>query len=110
MIHSHCHQKVLGGSRPSIMLLQHIPGAVVLEANSGCCGMAGSFGYEAEHADFSKRIANQRLVPSLEKEAINTIIVSNGFSCSAQISDTTKRIPLHVIKALRQFVDIEECP
>lgn len=87
--HEHCHQKAWGKDQ-GIALLQEIPGLDIVPSNAGCCGMAGSFGYEVEHAPLSQAIANQSLLPALEKahaqEAFDKIAVS-GMSCRHQIQN-----------------------
>jgi len=104
LVHGHCHQKTLDGGRFTHRLLGRIPRAVVLDSESGCCGMAGAFGYETEHADFSRQIAAQRLLPILAKAPASTWVVANGFSCRHQISDLSGRRPLHVAEVMRSFI------
>lgn len=101
LVHSHCHQKTLDGGRWTHRLLSRLPGAVVEDSEAGCCGMAGSFGYEVEHAELSRKIAGQRLLPRLAKEDDDAQVVANGFSCRQQIVDLTNRKPLHVAEVLR---------
>ena len=104
LVHGHCHQKTLDGGRWTHRLLSRIPKAVVLDSESGCCGMAGAFGYEAEHANFSRQIANQRLLSILANAPASTWVVANGFSCRHQISDLSDRRPLHVAEVMRSFI------
>jgi FAD/FMN-containing dehydrogenase/Fe-S oxidoreductase len=104
IVHSHCHQKSLDGGRWTQRLLQRVPGAVVSDTNAGCCGMAGSFGYEKEHAQFSRSIAEQRLLPAIRKAPPEAIVVSNGFSCRHQINDLSHRRSKHVVEVLRTFI------
>ncbi|MDP3086735.1 MAG: FAD-linked oxidase C-terminal domain-containing protein [Methylotenera sp.] len=104
LVHGHCHQKTLDGGRWTHRLLARIPGAIVHDTEAGCCGMAGSFGYEVEHASLSKAIAEQRLLPCLSKTEVSTQIVSNGFSCRHQIADLSGRKSWHVIEVLRSFL------
>ncbi|MBF0419894.1 MAG: hypothetical protein HQL78_06975 [Magnetococcales bacterium] len=106
VVHTHCHQKTMDGGHWTQKLLQRIPGSTVTDTNAGCCGMAGSFGYEKEHADLSKKIAGQRLLPFLAQSPEDSIIVSNGFSCRNQISELTTRTPMHSIQALRLFIQM----
>jgi len=68
-LHSHCHERALIGTKSTVELLSRIPGADVVELDSGCCGMAGSFGFEAEHYSLSMKIGALRLFPALEAEA-----------------------------------------
>ena len=67
LFHGHCHQKALAGTAATVALLERIPGAEVTELDAGCCGMAGSFGFEAEHYDLSMQIGEQRLFPALRE-------------------------------------------
>ena len=104
LVHSHCHQKTLDGGRWTHRLLARISGSQVQDTEAGCCGMAGSFGYEVEHASLSQAIAEQRLLPCLSKADDTTQIVSNGFSCRYQIADLSGRKPRHIAEVLRSFL------
>jgi len=104
LVHSHCHQKTLDGGRSTHRLLARISGSQVQDTEAGCCGMAGSFGYEVEHASLSQAIAEQRLLPCLSKGDVSTQIVSNGFSCRRQIADLSGRKPRHIAEVLRGFL------
>lgn len=104
LVHSHCHQKTLDGGRWTHSLLARILGSQVKDTEAGCCGMAGSFGYEVEHASLSQTIAEQRLLPSLSKADVSTQIVSNGFSCRHQIADLSGRKARHIAEVLRSFL------
>lgn len=84
IFHGHCHQKALWGTEPSLSVLQSIPGAVVEELDAGCCGMAGSFGYEAEHFAVSMNIAEQRLYPAVRANP-DALIAAAGTSCREQV-------------------------
>lgn len=106
LVHGHCHQKTLDGGKHTLNLLARIPGAVVAESEAGCCGMAGAFGYEKEHAELSRRIASERLMPRLQAASAETRIVSNGFSCRHQISDLSGRQAVHAMEALRGFITV----
>ena len=74
-------------------------GADVREVDSGCCGMAGSFGHEAEHHETSQTIGARRLFPAVQACSDDTIIVADGFSCRHQVADATGRRPLHFAEA-----------
>jgi FAD/FMN-containing dehydrogenase/Fe-S oxidoreductase len=102
-LHGHCHHKALEGLAKTHLVLKSISGITLHEIPTGCCGMAGSFGYEAEHAEFSQRIANLVLFPYLDKLPSDAIIVANGFSCRAQIA-TKGRQALHLAELLETFV------
>ena len=104
LVHDHCHQKTLDGGRWTHRLLARIPGAVVVDTEAGCCGMAGAFGYEAEHAELSCKIAGQRLLPRLAAASAETRVVANGFSCRHQIADLSGRRPVHVIELISEFL------
>ena len=84
LLHGHCHQKALWGTGDTLALLRAIPGATVAELDTGCCGVAGSFGYE--HYDISMRIAEDRLLPAIRANPQATI-AAPGTSCRAQIHD-----------------------
>jgi len=84
LLHGHCHQKALEGTTNALALLRSIPNVTVTEIDSGCCGMAGSFGYE--HYELSIQIANQRLLPAIAKNP-QAVVVSSGTSCRSQIHD-----------------------
>ena len=98
--HGHCHQKSIEGTKASIQVLETLPGIEVEEVNSGCCGMAGSFGYEKEHYDFSLQIAETRLFPFLRKQNSDSLIVANGISCRQQIGHGLQRNANHLIQVL----------
>lgn len=101
LLHGHCHQKALVGTAPSRRALTLPPGWHVTEVDSGCCGMAGSFGYEAEHREISKAMAERRLLPAVRAAAPGVLIVAAGTSCRQQILDGTGRRALHPAEALR---------
>jgi Fe-S oxidoreductase len=82
-------------------VLNRVPGLSVEEIDSGCCGMAGSFGYEREHYDLSMRIGEERLFPALRSLAENTTVVACGFSCRHQIADASGVHAVHWVQALR---------
>lgn len=101
-IHGHCHQKAQSSMIHTFNILnlptQYVPTIIP----SGCCGMAGSFGYEKEHYEISMSIAKQTLFPAVSKASRDTIIVANGTSCRHQIKNGTSRIAMHPITVLRQ--------
>jgi Fe-S oxidoreductase len=101
MFHGHCHQKALAGTAATTALLRSIPGADVIEVDAGCCGMAGSFGFEAEHYELSMSIGELRLFPAIRAEAQNTIIAATGVSCRQQIAHGTGRPALHPLEIVR---------
>ena len=98
LLHGHCHQKALWGTADTLKLLRAIPGAEVAEMNTGCCGVAGSFGYE--HYELSMKIAEDRLLPTIRANP-TAIIAAPGTSCRAQIGDAglEARHPIEVVLA-----------
>jgi Fe-S oxidoreductase len=86
-VHGHCHQKAFGGTAATLRMLGRIPSARVTAIESSCCGMAGSFGYHAEHYDVSMRMGELSLFPAVRAAAGDAAIVADGTSCRAQIMD-----------------------
>ncbi|MEZ4641443.1 MAG: 4Fe-4S dicluster domain-containing protein [Chloroflexota bacterium] len=101
LLHGHCHQKALVGTQPSQRILRLPPNYTVTEVDSGCCGMAGAFGYEAEHYEISLQMGERRLLPAVRAAAEDTIIVAAGVSCRQQIKHGTQRRALHPAEVLR---------
>src|SRR5262249_32963150 len=95
LFHGPGHQRAVTGTAATVALLRAIPGAEVIEVDAGCCGMAGSFGFEAEHYDLSLRIGELRLFPAVRAEPADTIIAASGGSCRQQIAPRTGRQPPH---------------
>ena len=104
LFHGHCHQKALVGMAASLAALRLVPGLRVEEIDSGCCGMAGAFGYEREHFDVSMAIGEQRLFPAV-RAAPEARIVITGMSCRHQVSDGTGRRAQHVVEVLREALE-----
>jgi FAD/FMN-containing dehydrogenase/Fe-S oxidoreductase len=102
VLHGHCHERALLGNEPTIAMLSRIPGADVVELDAGCCGMAGSFGFESEHYELSMKIGAMRLFPMLEAEAPETVIAASGVSCRQQIAHGTRRRARHPIELIHQ--------
>jgi hypothetical protein len=100
LLHGHCHQKALSSTSFTKAMLSLPLNYTVSEIPSGCCGMAGSFGYEKEHYLLSQKIGNQVLFPAIAKANNNTIVVANGASCRHQILDATHRYAQHPIEVL----------
>ena len=100
LLHGHCHQKALVGMGPARAALALLPGTVVEEVDAGCCGMAGSFGYEAEHYAVSMQMAERRLLPAVRAAEADTIIVAAGLSCREQIAHGSGRVALHPAQVL----------
>ena len=101
-IHGHCHQKALSSVSHTFAILNLPINYKPTIIPSGCCGMAGSFGYEEEHYEVSMKIGEQTLFPAVRKASPDTIIVANGTSCRHQIKDGTSRIALHPITVLKE--------
>ncbi len=104
LYHGHCHQKALGGTNAALEVLKQIPGSTVQEIPTGCCGMAGAFGYEKEHFAFSKKIAEQALIPALSRAPDGAVVVASGFSCRHQIEHLTQIKPLHLAELLYELL------
>jgi Fe-S oxidoreductase len=105
LVHGHCHQKALVGTGPTIRMLQ-LMGCEVKEVDSGCCGMAGSFGFEAEHYDISMKIGNMRLLPAVRVADPSTVIAAAGISCRQQIAHGAGRIARHPIEILADALKV----
>jgi FAD/FMN-containing dehydrogenase/Fe-S oxidoreductase len=104
VVHGHCHEKAVTGTRATVELLRRIPGASVEEIDAGCCGMAGSFGFESEHYELSMRIGGLRLFPSLAAEDPDVIVAATGVSCRQQIAHGTSRRARHPVELVRAVV------
>ena len=100
LFHGHCHQKAAVGTAASVAALKLVPGLEVEVIDSGCCGMAGSFGYEKEHYEMSMAIGERRLFPTVRSNPEARIAIT-GFSCRHQVMDGTGREPEHVAEILR---------
>lgn len=100
-IHNHCHQKALSNQKVTFDILNLPENYSVTIISSGCCGMAGSFGYEKEHYDVSMQIGELKLFPAIRKSDETTIISANGTSCRHQIKDGTDRDAMHPITILK---------
>jgi Fe-S oxidoreductase len=98
LIHGHCHQKALYGTQTMKALLGK--NQTVAEIPSGCCGMAGSFGYEAEHYELSRKIGDSILFPAAKAMKPGTTLVANGFSCRHQITHFTGVKPKHWVEVI----------
>lgn len=99
-LHGHCHQKSLSDFGASVTALSALPNAKVEVIPSGCCGMAGSFGYEKEHYDLSMQVGELVLFPAVRESSEDIIIATPGTSCRHQILDGTKRKSQHPVEVL----------
>jgi Fe-S oxidoreductase len=106
LLHGHCHQKAFDAVSPALTVLRLVPGLAVDLIDSSCCGMAGSFGFEAAHYDISMRMAELSLLPAVRAAPADTLIVADGTSCRHQIEDgvrlTGPREALHVVRVLER--------
>jgi len=100
-LHGHCHQKALSSMKSTINMLQLPKNYRVKIINSGCCGMAGSFGYERDNYQLSMEIGELVLFPAIRKEAAESVIAAGGTSCREQIQAGTGRVALHPVEILR---------
>jgi Fe-S oxidoreductase len=105
LVHSHCHQKSVLRFENEMTLLKKL-GVDYTVMDSGCCGMAGAFGFEkGDHYDVSIKCGERVLLPEVRKAAPETVIVTNGFSCREQIAQTTNREALHIAQVLKMALD-----
>jgi Fe-S oxidoreductase len=100
LLHGHCHQKAFGAMSAVQEALSLVPDLAVSVIESSCCGMAGSFGYEAEHYETSIAMAELSLLPAVRKADPDTLIVADGTSCRHQIADGSHRQAAHVAEVL----------
>jgi Fe-S oxidoreductase len=100
LVHVHCHHKSIMGVDAERELLERM-GLRVDMPDSGCCGMAGAFGFERAKHDLSVQIGERVLLPAVREAEASTIIVADGFSCREQVMQTTNRIPLHPAQVVR---------
>jgi Fe-S oxidoreductase len=102
LLHGHCHQKAFAAMPAVARVLSLVPGLAVQPVESSCCGMAGAFGYQADHFDVSMAMGEASLFPAVRAAAQETLIVADGTSCRHQIRDGTGRHPMHVARVLEQ--------
>jgi len=101
IVHGHCHHKSLMGMGSEISVLRKL-GLEPEEPDSGCCGMAGAFGFEdGQHYDVSIKVGERVLLPTVRQASDDTLIIANGFSCREQIAQTTNRRALHLAQVLQ---------
>ena len=106
-LHVHCHQKALTTMEAPFKLLNLPKNYSVSIINSGCCGMAGSFGYEKEHYEVSMQMGELSLFPKIRKANTDTLIAATGTSCRHQIKDGTEKRAFHPISILRAALKME---
>jgi Fe-S oxidoreductase len=100
LVQGHCHHKAVIGFDSDTRVLDKI-GLDYQVLDSGCCGMAGSFGFEADHYDISIAAGERLLLPAVRAADADTLIIADGFSCREQILQTTSRQPLHLAEVLQ---------
>ena len=104
-LHPHCHQRSMGAAADAAALLRRIPGATVTDLEAGCCGMAGSFGYGADHYDVSRAIAERKLMPAARALGPDGVLVAAGTSCRHQVHDFANVNASHPAVLLRALAE-----
>lgn len=104
LLHGHCHQKAFDAMPAVEKVLGMVPGLKPSTVQTSCCGMAGSFGYEAEHYDVSMKMAELSLLPAIRNCTAETLLVADGTSCRHQIADGTGRAAVHVARLLERVL------
>lgn len=102
LLHGHCHQKAFDAVTAVEQVLRMVPDLSVETIPSSCCGMAGAFGYEAEHFELSMRMGEAALLPAVRQAPRDTVVVADGTSCRHQIADGTGRRAIHVAQVLER--------
>jgi FAD/FMN-containing dehydrogenase/Fe-S oxidoreductase len=105
VVHGHCHQKAFGAMPAVVRALRAIPALEASVIESSCCGMAGTFGYEAEHYELSMRMAERDLLPAVRSADAATLVVADGMSCKHQIAHGAKRHALHVAEVYAEALE-----
>ncbi|MDE2229166.1 MAG: FAD-binding protein [Alphaproteobacteria bacterium] len=100
VLHTHCHQKAFGAAPASAAALKLVPGLAVETFDATCCGMAGSFGYEAEHYEMSLKIGELSVLPKVRAASPDALVIAAGTSCRCQIADGAGRAALHPAQVL----------
>jgi Fe-S oxidoreductase len=104
LVHGHCHQKAVMGLSAEQELYERMGlEAEVLDA--GCCGLAGSFGFEAAHYDISVAIGEHKLLPIVRGAPPETLLIADGFSCKTQVEQLTDRRPLHTAQVIKMAME-----
>jgi Fe-S oxidoreductase len=101
IVHGHCHQKAFATMSAMQQALALVPDLEVEVIDSGCCGMAGAFGYEASHFEVSMKMAELSLLPAVRAADLDTLVIANGTSCRHQIYDGAQRESLHLACVLQ---------
>jgi Fe-S oxidoreductase len=108
LLHGHCQQKAVLGTSGTLAALRRVPGLEVRELDSGCCGMAGSFGYEHGHYEVSEALANRVLIPAARAEP-DALLVAPGFSCRSQVHGLAGMSALHPIQVIARQLRATDC-
>jgi len=104
LLHVHCHQKSLSSAQTSLQVLNFLPGVKASLIQSGCCGMAGTFGYE--HPDLSHKIGEMQLFPALRQASETTLTVATGMACRQQIKQAMGIAALHPVEVFRNHLNL----
>ncbi len=105
LLHGHCHQKALAGLDAETALLSRVEGLELNVLDAGCCGMAGAFGYGAEHYEVSKAVGERVLLPAMRSSPPDTLVITDGFSCRSQIRQfCPERRPMHLAQVLAMAI------
>ncbi|WP_244797619.1 FAD-binding and (Fe-S)-binding domain-containing protein [Caballeronia grimmiae] len=107
LLHGHCHQKSVFGMAGDVAILKKI-GANFTVLDSGCCGMAGSFGFDTKHYDLSQKIGENVLFPAIRETDSDTVVITNGFSCREQIHDGTGRRVMHIAEFVLEVLSARD--
>jgi Fe-S oxidoreductase len=110
LLHGHCHQKSFAAMAAVEAVLKLVPDLAIETVDSGCCGMAGAFGYGADTIDVSLKMAELSLLPAVRKAEADTLILADGTSCRHQIKDGSGREALHVARVLAMSVEGRDAP
>lgn len=103
ILHMHCHQKSVLTQAADAHLLRQT-GMQVMIPDTGCCGMAGAFGFSAENYEVSKAVGERVLLPAVREADTDTLVITDGFSCREQVEQLTNRKPLHIAQVLRRAI------
>jgi Fe-S oxidoreductase len=106
LLHGHCHQKAFNAVAPVQEVLGLVPELQVELVNASCCGMAGSFGYQAETAEISRRMGELSLLPRVRSAGAECLVIADGTSCRHQIGEGAAREAVHVARVLRESSDL----
>ncbi|MCU0868703.1 MAG: FAD-binding oxidoreductase, partial [Burkholderiales bacterium] len=110
LVHGHCHQKAFGIAPDVLAALALIPGAAPAMIESSCCGMAGSFGLEAEHRAVSLQMAELALLPAVRAAPVDAIVVADGTSCRSRIGEGAGRDAVHAVRVFERALGERPAP